>query len=168
MRIISVVCVFLGLLSGPSLEGGSPKLSAPTYFISVRARTCDPTEVRFSGASNLPAGAKLAIKVSDANQDAWQDYSENVYTLVDTEGFFEGVVHPKSGTEFHRNLTLIADFSTYQPKQNEDVLATTGPRGENLGGLKNPQVYQMSGSYFLLQALDRVPFCGEGLKPEPH
>jgi len=164
MKIILCACISLAIASAAAQEAVPLKLTAPTYFISVRAHTCDPDEVRFSGASNLPAGAKLEIKVSDAYRDAWQDYSDYVYVALGPSGFFDGVVHPKKGMTFHRNLALLAIFTTYSASQSSSVLTILGHRGENLGGLRNPQVYQISGQYFLLQSIDRVPFCGEGLR----
>lgn len=97
-------------------------LSAPTYYISVSARTCEPDQVNFNGASNLPTGAVIVLKVSAPYQDGWQDYSDDVYIPVGQDGFLEGGIHPKKGMSFHRNLILIADFTTYRPKQPQRAL----------------------------------------------
>jgi hypothetical protein len=83
---------------------------------------------------------------------------------VNEAGFFEGSLRPKAGMTFHRNLTLLVSFATNSPKQSAQTLKILGPKGENLRGLENPQVFQTSGQYSGLQTLDRVPFCGEGLK----
>ncbi len=141
----------------------SKPLSAPTYYIAIRARTCEPEAIRFDGASNLPQRAMIGLKVSEDYEDAWKDYSDFVNVPVAANGFFEGEIPPKKGTKFHRNLLLIADFTTYEPQQPKDVLDIVGKKGRKLGGLENPQAHQLSGEYYILQTIDRVPSCGEGV-----
>jgi hypothetical protein len=138
-------------------------LRAPTYYIGVEAPTCEPDMVKFVGASNLPPGAKLLIGVADFYEYAWKNYSEDITATLDDQGFFRGSVQPKKGLVFRRNLLLVANFATYEPKQPNNVLQIVGRKGERLGGLENPQRIQVSGPYFGIQAIARVPFCGEGL-----
>ena len=145
--------------SGPA----SRPLSAPTYYISIRVHNCGPNAVKFDGASNLPQGARVALKVGEPYQDALKDYSDNVYVPVDSRGFFEGVVSPKKGISFEPRAILVANFTTYEPKQSQSVLQVVGKIGENLGGLENPQVQYLSGNYQILRAIDITPFCGKGV-----
>ena len=70
------------------------------------------------------------------------------------KGFFEGEVPPKKGISFQRSLILVANFTTYVPKQPQSVLQVVEKIGEKLGGLENPQVHYLSGDYQILQAID--------------
>jgi hypothetical protein len=144
------------IASGPA----SRPLAAPTYYIAIRVRTCEPNAVKFDGASNLPQGAMVALKVGKPYQDALKDYSDDIYVPVDSRGFFKGEIPPKKGISFQRSLILVANFTTYVPKQSQFVLHVVGKIGENLGGLENPQVQYLSGSYQILQAIDITPSCG--------
>ena len=150
------------LLAG--FQTKSPKsLTAPTYYIAAEARTCEPAEVRFVGASNLPPGAVVALRVSDFVGDGWSDYSDETYVSVNDKGFFEGIIQPRKAITFHRSLILVAEFTAYRPQQPSTVLGIIGKRGEELGGFENPQVGQVSGENFYLQTIARVPYCGEGI-----
>jgi hypothetical protein len=142
-------------------------LPAPTYYIAVEARTCQKDLIEFSGASNLPRGAVIGFGVSDFDVDAWKDYSDEVYASVDEKGFFDGKIQPKKGMTFHRDLILVATFTTYRPRQLASVLRIVGKKGQNLGGINNPQVGQVSGPFYYLETIARVPFCGEGLDDSP-
>ncbi len=139
-------------------------LAAPTYYMAIEARNCDKKQVRFSGASNLPPGAIIRLTISDFSEDAWRQYSDEVYATVDDKGFFEGAIAPKQGMTFRRNLILDATFTPFKPTQPLSVLNLVGERGQNLGGIYNPQVGQLSGEDFYLDTIARVPWCGEGLK----
>ena len=87
------------LLAGSQMK--SPKsLTAPTYYIPAEARTCELTEVRFVGVSNLPPGAVVVLRVSDFVRDGWSDYSDGTYVSVNDKGFFDGRVHPKKQSPF--------------------------------------------------------------------
>ena len=142
----------------------SRPLPAPTYYIAIEARTCEPDEVRFHGASNLPSGARVGLTVSDFDEDAWKHYSDEVFTSVDENGFLDGKIQPKAGMRFHRNLILIAEFTTFRPEQPTSVLRIVGEKGQNLGKvLENAQVGQVSGPYYILETIARVPWCGEGI-----
>jgi hypothetical protein len=104
------------------------------------------------------------ISIVDFYHDAWKDYSNEVFLPVDEKGFFDGQIQPKKGVVFHRNLILLAEFTTYRPKQPASVLKIVGRKGQELGDLlTNPQIYQVSGPYYVLETIARVPSCGEGL-----
>jgi hypothetical protein len=145
--------------SGPA----SRPLPAPTFYIAIRARTCEPEAVKFDGASNLPQGAMVALKVGKPFEDALKNYSDEVYVTVDSKGFFEGEVPPKKGISFQRSLILVANFTTYLPKPPQSILQVVGKIGEKLGGLENPQVHYLSGNYQILQTIDMTPWCGESV-----
>ena len=138
----------------------SRKTDLPFYLV-VRARTCSPAEVKVEGMSNLPIGSILTLQVSDFLGDGWTNYSEETYVKAD--GFFEATIQSIQGKEFHRNLLVQASFMPWRPKQPAGVLKVVERHGRNLGGIKNPQVNQVSGWNFQLGTMERVPFCGEGL-----
>jgi hypothetical protein len=145
-------------------------LGAPTYYIVVEARTCESDLVRFGGASNLPPRAVISLTVNDFDEAAWKGYSDEVYASVDEEGFFEGEIRPKKGMAFRHNLILVADFTTYLPKQSATVLRIVGKKGEYLAGVENtpvhlqelsglshnPQLFQVSGWYYGIEAIARA------------
>jgi hypothetical protein len=159
-----ILVLFMGTLitSGQTKTASGPP-PAPTFYVAIHARACESKIVRFNGASNLPQGAMLTIKVSEPYQDAFKDYSDGSYVPVDSKGFFEGEVPVKAGIRFQGRLILIVNFTTYRPKQPEAVLQVVGKIGEKLGGLENPQVQYLSGNYQILQAVDVTPSCGEGV-----
>jgi hypothetical protein len=138
---------------------------APTFYLVIDARTCAPDSIKVSGASNLPAGALIALQISDFDQDAWEDYSDPVYASLKEGGLFQGVLHPKTGKKFRRNLLARAYFSpVYVPlhtTQPPDVLKVVGSKGQYLGGLENPQAGQISGENHYLSTIASVPNCGE-------
>jgi len=132
------------------------RLSAPTYYLAV-AGTCDPSEVRAYGASNLPPGSAVILTVSDFDGDGWREYSEESIAIVDDEGLFAAKIRPSKGFMFRRNLILLADFLPYRPRQPQRVLDVVGKRGEQLGDLlANPQLHQMSGPTYVLRTMDRL------------
>jgi hypothetical protein len=161
-----------------SLVGQSPSrktFSAPTYYIAARVNDCepDPNYVAFRGASNLPPGALISAIVTGFEFDAWKDYSDEVVVPVNEQGFFAGEIQPKQGLRLGRNLILRVNFETYRTKQPTSVLEVVGKKGERLGGVENvpiidimghsqnPQLFQVSGWYYGLETIARVPHCGE-------
>jgi hypothetical protein len=171
-RSLTLLLFILALGAVGTTQTGSPTsanpLRAPTYYIAIRARNCERESIRFDGASNLPLGTLIALKVSEPFEDALKDYTDDLYVPVGPKGLFEGKIAPREGTRFHRSLLLIANFTTYVPKQPQSVLQVVGKIGENLGGLGNPQVHYLSGNYQVLQAIDIAPWCGEGITEPAH
>jgi hypothetical protein len=168
LRTISALAAVLliGAPVGLSRQVPSSRApAAPTFYLVVEARTCDPDDIKISGASNLPSGALILLQVSDFDEDGWKDYSDPIYISLKENGLFEEIVHPKAGQKFHRNLMAQAYFSpVYVPpkrSQPASVLKIVGTKGQHLGGLDNPQVGQLSGNNYYLWTLARVPNCGE-------
>jgi len=68
---------------------------------------------------------------------------------------------------------LVLAFATFRPGQPDSVLAVIGKKGEKLAEVEdttiqgigrpstNPQIINFSGEYQGLQAIARVPNCGE-------
>jgi len=183
-RIASAFLVFaLGALSGPpSAQRPSPP-PAPTYYLAVEARTCEPDDVHIHGATNVPPRAVVELTVNDFNGDAWTEYSPLVYAAVDSRGFFDASVHPKSGLKFRHNLLVLATFAPTVDQQPQEVLRLVGRKGENLAGLLgdpqskqwdgyremllvNPQAGQLSGWQYYLATIARVPNCGPATPPK--
>jgi hypothetical protein len=152
-------------------------LSATGYYIAAYVNDCepDPNYVEFRGTSNLPPGALITATVAEFDLDAWKDYGDEIVVSIDERGFFTGKIQPKKGMRLRRNLVLRIDFMSYRPVQPASVLAVVGRRGERLAGQnvavedagtrsKNPQLFQVSGPYYGLETIARVPNCGEVAK----
>ena len=158
MFVLFVLCMASAAQSDPARQ--QAKLPAPTYYLAVNARTCEGGEVRFNGASNLPKGAMIGITISDFDHYAWKEFSGEIFLPIDENGFFDGRIQPKQGMLFRGNLILVAEFTTFRPQQPADVLRVAGKKGQNLGDpLTNPQMGQVSGPYYLLEAIARAS-CG--------
>ena len=158
----------------PASGQKSPKsairtFSAPSYYVVARGQNWsqDGDLVRFNGASNLPVEANILVTVTDFDHDAWKDYSDGICVPVGQNGFFNGEIHPKQGMKFRKNLILWADFATNLCQQPASVLRILGSKGEYLGekdapfgelvGVsRNPQLYQVSGWYYGLEAIARL------------
>jgi hypothetical protein len=132
------------------------------HYIAVEARGClENGTLRVFGASSLPAGSMIGLKVSAFDEDAWKDYSDEIYVAVDLKGIFSAEIPPKAGRHFARNLLVVADFTTFRPKQPAEVLQVVGEKGEHLGNFdNNPQLFQLSGRYYGLETIARVVACG--------
>jgi hypothetical protein len=52
---------------------------------------------------------------------------------------------------------LVAEFMTYRPQQPATVVGIVEKKGEELGGVQNPQVGHVSSENFYLQTIARVP-----------
>jgi hypothetical protein len=139
----------------------------PTYYLAVNVVNCDRRTIRVSGASNLPPGSSITTVVTDFDGDGWHDNSDEVFAEIDNGGFFHAEIHSNPSKESHHNSLLRAFFAPYHPKQANDVLKSVGRKGQNLGGLENPQVFQVSGPYFGLETIARVTNCGEGIDGGP-
>lgn len=150
------------------------KLSAPGYYISVQATLSYGDVIRVRGASNLPVGSSIELKVEKINGGPWQDYSKSVCVMVNTKGLFDQDVRLLPNTTYRSDLFIAANFSTNgRCKQNPAVLQIVGSHGERLGNDKsvsmeavergettgmtdNPQLYQVSGWYFGLQSIAKI------------
>ena len=139
-----------------SQESPSKPLTAPTYYISLESRLGNESLVRFNGASNLPPKSIITFTIRDFRGDGWDFYSDEVYCSVNEKGLFEGEVVPQKGKVFTRNLILVADFMPYHPSQPDTVLKLVGKKGEFLGGLENPQRFQVSGWIYGLETIART------------
>jgi hypothetical protein len=150
-------------------------LSAPTYYLAIKADLEDSDTIRVRGATNLPAGAKIAVGVGELIGDfGLKPYSDGACATVNDKGLFELELHTKSGMKFRRNLNAGADFSVNGAcKQPPSVLAVVGKKGQHLGNdnyddaadttmaetpgmFENPQLYQSSGWHFGLGVNVRV------------
>lgn len=138
---------------------------APTLYLVIEAATCEPGAIKILGASNLPPGSVILLLISDFSGDGWKSYTDPAYLTLAKEGRFEETLHPSRGLRFHRNLLAQSYFSpVYVPAkrpQPESVLKIVGRKGENLGGLDDPQIGQLSGENYYLTTIARVPNCGE-------
>lgn len=146
-----------------------PVLTAPTYYLAVQAQLEDKDLVRFRGASNLPLDSRIGVVVTAFEGGAWHDYSDQVCLPLSNKGLFSGELHSQNGVGFRTNLVLRAYFQTNlcTPQPNS-VLQRVGKKGdglanvpdgdpEELAGLSdNPQLYQVSGWYYGLEAIARV------------
>jgi hypothetical protein len=175
MLLVTAVCAVVATVTLFGQAQSRKPLSAPTYYIVAEVFDCepDPNYIEFRGASNLPPGALISATVADFNLDAWKDYSEEVHVPVNEAGFFAGRIVPQKGMRLGRNQTLVVTFTTFRPKQPDSVLAIIGKKGEKLGEVENvyikeigrpsvnPQLLQVSGWYYGLETIARVPNCGE-------
>lgn len=166
--ILFSAALLLATLVGVYVRAQAPPVRprpAPTFYLVIEAATCEPESIKVFGASNLPPGAVVLLLISDFNRDAWEDYTDPKYITLPERGLFQETLHPKRGLRFHGNLLAQSYFSpVYVPpntSQPASVLQVVGKKGENLGGLDNPQVGQLSGSNYYLTTIARVPDCGE-------
>ncbi len=164
-----LILAALGARSQPAQARRHKLLSAPTYYIALWAQVEDENHVRFRGASNLPAGARIAVVVTDFAGDAWEDYSDNQCVSVNEKGLFAGELRSKQGMKFRSSLIFRADFYTdLCTPQPAAVLQALGKKGEGLANVEdgyvtelsglsdNPQLYQVSGWYYGLEAIARL------------
>jgi len=169
--ILAVALSCLGTLSfGQQDNAKKLILSAPTYYITIRAQRSEPGEIHFQGASNLPPQSEIYLEVSTFYQGGWKEYSDDLCVRIAQDGFFEGDIHPKSNLKFDNNLVLRAVFETRLCHQPEDTIKVLGKHGEGLANVgdvripytelssrsRNPQLFQVSGWYYGLEAIDRV------------
>jgi len=171
--LASAVSAMAALAAPVGQKQSRNSLSAPTYYVVARVSDCErePSYIDFRGASNLPSGSVIDAQVSDFDFDGWKDYSSEVHVPVNEEGFFTGRIEPEKGMSFRGSLILRVYFLPYRPKQPESVLAVVGKHGEHLGGesvaieqvdpSKNPQMFQVSGWYYGLETMARLPNCGQ-------
>jgi hypothetical protein len=177
MKTIWISVASFVLATGMVASQTNPKqhrtLPAPTYYIAAEGQLWDENTVRVRGASNLPIGANISIQVAEFTGDGWKDYSESLCVTLTGDGLFKGEVRPKPGMKFRRNLIVWAAFATNLCKQPSTVLKVVGKKGQYLGNdnydnvidvsmtqtkgmLNNPQLFQTSGWFFGLEAINRL------------
>jgi len=147
-------------ISGRQAVSQSRPPSAPTFYIAVAVDTCERDGVRVRGVTNVPPRSVVGLEILDFNGEGWKEYSSLAHAVVDSRGFFAVRIRPKPGLQFHHNLVASAEFAPSRDPQPKEVWELVGRKGENLGGLDNPQVEQWSGWQYYLAAIARVPGCG--------
>jgi hypothetical protein len=158
ISLLILVCLLVGGVENTVL-GQQGRLWASTYYIAAKV-TYDgrPEQLHVVGASNLPIGARLDLKVYSHIGEGGDVISEDATAVVGKRGFFEATLHPLKGNRFEHNLVCDIVFATYTvPAQPPSVLQIVGSHGEHLGFPKNPQVEVVSGERFLLHDLAHVP-----------
>jgi len=156
MRSIAVAAVIAALVStAPDVS----RRSAPTFYVAVQAERCESNSVQANGVSNLPEGAFITVVVTEFEGDGWRNISDENRVQVGSDGFFHITVQPRSGQRIPTSSLLRAYFAPYSPKQSSEVLRITGDKGQRLGGLSNPQVFQVSGPNYGIETLARITGC---------
>lgn len=153
---------------------GTPRLSAPTYYIAVSAQLDVGDIVHLRGATNLPAGASVALQIVAPNGGGWKEYSKVACVVTSEGGLFDQDLDIPVGLPHRTDLFARATFLTNACKQSVRVLQVVGGQGEFLGNdahrptmhevemaftpgmAKNPQLFQVSGPYFGIEAFARV------------
>ena len=157
MRWTIAVAVLLAWVA--SWAGMENSLSAPTYYISAQADHCDGHSVRVWGASNLPPGSKLKIKIGErVGVFGMAPTSNSFAAAVDDSGFFHVEVVANESRRFRPGQLVNLYFAPWEQPAN--VVRVVGERGQYLGGLRNPQVGQLSGNTFALATDVEVGDCG--------
>ncbi len=134
-------------------------LPAPTFYLVADKAGCWSDEVEARGASNLPAGAIIDLRLADFHDDGWVDYSDVVNATVGKDGFFAAKIPVKQEASLPHNLIITATFGTVYHHQPQNVLKVVGSHGQNLDDLNNPQAYTVSGFNTILQTIARAA-CG--------
>ncbi|HWG20708.1 MAG TPA: hypothetical protein VG225_09260 [Terracidiphilus sp.] len=173
IRLITAAALVLCGFSSSSFGQPEP-LSAPTYYISIRAQHEYDQVIRVRGASNLPHGARVSLQVLAMNGDAWKTYSESKCVAINDKGLFDQEINLSVGDHYRSSLLVMATFLPNECTQNAHVLHMLGSHGEFLGhddhrvtmdevengetrGMaENPQLFQVSGWYFGISALARI------------
>jgi len=160
--------------SGSFAQQSGLPLTAPGYYIAIRAQHSYDNVIRVKGASNLPPGAKVVLQVVATNDQASKTYSEDACVAIDDKGLFEQEISLSAGNPWRHDFLVVANFLPNECKQNAHVLQVLGSHGQYLGhdnrpvtmdevemgitpGMAaNPQLFQVSGWYFGISALARV------------
>jgi hypothetical protein len=148
-----VACAALSWLAlrpaGPS--GPAPE-SRPAigYYLVVGARLVTPQLAIVRGASNLPAGAVLTVRIYNSKLDVVGGAVRAA--VVGADGLFIARVRPNPGLGFEPDGTYICS-AVFQPDPHTDapaVINAVGPRGERLGDADvNPEIAGNSGGRYL-------------------
>ena len=132
--------------------------SAPTFYL-VENAGCGGNEIEVHGASNLPAGAIIVLRLANFNDDGWTFYGNEVSAVLGENGYLSAKIPLTTDTALPHNLIIMATFDTVSHQQPPNVLKTVGNHGEKLDGLHNPQAYAVSGFNTTLRTIARAP-CG--------
>lgn len=144
------------------LEAQSTKiLTAPTFYIAASGEYSKfSTTVDVKGASNLPPGSRLSVRLHDFIGYMSTTLSEEGIVVLNKEGFFQVTLKPLPGKQLKENMVCEISFLPQErvpTRQDAAVLKVTGKKGELLGIDNNPQVGKMSGENYYLQALVAIP-----------
>ena len=174
IRLAVVIACGVCWFGSASVAQKRESLPAPTYYISIRAQHSHDQVIRVRGASNLPSGARVSLRVVVMNNDARKDSSENTCVAIDDKGLFDQEIRLSEGQPYRSDLLVTATFLPNECKQNARVLQMLGSHGEFLGhdshrvtmdevengwtrGMKeNPQLFQVSGWYFGISAVAQI------------
>lgn len=146
-------------------SGGTGKLSrrralsAPTFYLALKQGRCSDSAVELRGASNLPIGAILDLRLADFQGDGWTFYGDAQKAELDADGYFVAKIPLAKDRTLPHNLIATVTFGTNYHKQPANVVRMVGAHGENLDDLNNPQALSLSGFNTVLFAISRAP-CG--------
>src|SRR5215467_9103851 len=76
------------------------RLTAPTFYIAASAELRDTDHIYVRGASNLPAGARLGINISDFVGEGSSTLNQEIDVAIGKDGFFEATISPKPSVKF--------------------------------------------------------------------
>jgi hypothetical protein len=131
-------------------EGDAKKKTSrhPSYYLAARATEETEQDLRVRGLTNLPAGAVLFAAVFDYFGQSSTTFSDDIVALtVDRDGHFEGLLHPRKGKTFRKNLLCQLTFQPGSSRQPKAVLAALT---DSLGTVaENPLIVNNSGGNYL-------------------
>ncbi len=142
----------------PSQQRRSP-LPAPTFYLALKQGKCWQNEVEVHGASNLPPGAIIDLRLAEFQGDGWLFHGDAVNAILGPDGYFTARIPLADYAHLPHNLMVLATFGTAYHQQPTDVLHIVGDRGEHLDVLMNPQAMAVSGFSTILFEISRAP-CG--------
>ena len=156
---IFVIWPSFGQSGSPGKRSLGRALPAPTFYLALNQGRCSDGEVELRGASNLPTGAILDLRLADFQGDAWTFYGDAQKAELDADGYFVAKVTLAKDPTLPHNLIATATFGMNYHKQPANVVRIVGAHGENLDDLNNPQALSLSGFNTVLFAISRAP-CG--------
>jgi hypothetical protein len=154
-RILAAITLLVITATLQSHAQGLWPLRAPTFYIVAGGDYSKYSAfVTVKGASNLPAGSRIAVSLSDYVGFRSSILSETAEIVLDKTGFFEVTLKPLNGKRFKDNM--VCDLTLMPSSQSGAVQKVVGKKGELLGIDSNPQVGKNSGEYYL-EALVHIP-----------
>lgn len=119
------------------------------YYFIAKAEV-NAGAVYVSGATNLPAGAVLAVAIlTHIGQGGERVNEENTEIMVDKNGLFSTALPPRKGAALRRNMVCVLSF--HPNLQTPRITKIVGERGERLGDpTTNPEIGTYSGGYYLV------------------